>query len=137
MGCLDGPRGLQSRATPAGPDYSEYQELTVRLDKLLEDMARNYKAYGDSKAALEFSGDRRKEALADAFVAIRDKNPEEAAGSAEHRARNSPRYKERLAALLADEMAAESTKNWYELLRIRVEVARSRMAVIRTILGLV
>lgn len=117
-------------------NHEEFAELSQRLDGLLEEMGRTAPAYSDAKAALEFSADRRKQALADAFVAIREANPEEAAGSAEHRARNSKGYKEAISRLYRDEITAEVSKNHFELLRIRVDVARSQLAVHRALIGL-
>lgn len=117
-------------------NHEEFHELSQRLDALLEEMARTAPAYSDAKAALEFSGDRRKQALADAFVAIRDLNPEEAAGSAEHRARASKGYKEAVNRLYRDEITAEISKNHFELLKVRVEVARGQLAVHRALIGM-
>jgi hypothetical protein len=125
------------RPAGGGGDYSEYVELSQRLDSLLEDMAKVAESYADARAALEFSSDRRKTALADAFVAIRDANPEEAAGSAEHRARNSAKYKDALRNLFAQEVACETQVRTYELLRTRVDVARSRMAVVRAMIEII
>lgn len=139
MGALDGPSGLARRETvrPAGTDYSEYQELAEKLDSLLEEMSRCVQGYADAKAALEFSSDRRKEALSVAFEAIRTEKPQESATSAEHLARSSPGFRASLNRLFRDEVACEVAKTNYELLRIRVEVGRGRMAVIRAMLGLI
>lgn len=138
MGALDGPSGLAKRETvrPAGSDYTDYQELSVRLDGLLEEMARTCDGYSEAKAALEYSGERRREALSVAFTAIRNEKPNESAASAEHMARSSPGFKAAIHQLFRDEVSCEVAKNHYDLLRIRVEVARSRMAVIKTLIGL-
>ncbi len=127
----------QETIRPAGTDYDDFLELARKLDELLEEMARTCNGYSEAKAALEYSGERRREALSVAFTAIRNEKPQESAASAEHIARSSPGFKDAIQRLFRDEVSCEIAKNHYELLKLRVEVARSKMAVIRAMIGLI
>lgn len=119
---------------PAGSDFSDYQQLAADVDKLLADMVPYAEQYSDAKAILEYTEDRRKSALAQFYVTIRDQNPEEPAATIEQRARACKGYREALAQLQEEERTAEVVKNTYELYKIRVDVARSKMAVTRALI---
>lgn len=111
-----------------GADYSTIAELQHRMEKLLTDMDNEVPNYAKARQITEFSSDRRKSALADAFTAILSGDPEASAASAEHRARASTLYKERMKSLTQEHLAAETSLALYELLKTRLEVARSLLA---------
>lgn len=115
---------------PTG-DYSEICRIQSDMDKLREQMAEEVESYGKARAILEFSSERRKEALSDAFCAIQATDPEASASSLEHRARNSKGYKARIESLLGAEMTAQTARACYELMQVRLDVLRSNLAIER------
>lgn len=115
-----------------GADHSVLEELQERMETLLDEMDREAPAYAKARQISEFMGDRRKAALSDAFVSIRDGDPEESAGAAEHRARASKGYKDKMQELMKDQLSAETTMTNYHLLQSRLDIARSLYACERT-----
>jgi len=123
-----------SRSDPAPssrqsePDYSTIADLQRRMEKLLDEMDQHAAAYSSARQVQEFGSDRRKTALADAFAAIMDKDPELSATAAEHRARSSTAYKDRMRELQKDYLCAENAITLWQLLSTRLDVARSLLA---------
>jgi hypothetical protein len=115
-----------------GADYSTIADLQHRMETLLNELDKLAPRYAQARQVGEFSSDRRKSALADAFTAIRDGNPEESATAAEHRARSSAGYKKAMKDLMTQQLAAETTIATYHILQTRIEVARSFLAIERT-----
>lgn len=114
-----------------GADHSVIAELQHRMEKLLDEMDKHAPAYAKARQVLEFGSDRRKSALADAFAGILAHDPECSATAAEHRARASTLWKERMKGLTEECLNAETARTMYELLQTRLDVARSLLAVER------
>lgn len=112
-------------------DYSTIADLQRRMEKLLDDLDQHAPAYSSARQIQEFSSDRRKSALADAFAAILANDPEASATAAEHRARASKGYKDRMQELQRDYLCAENAITLYNLLSTRLDVARSLLAIER------
>lgn len=117
-------------------DYSTIAGIQFQMEKLLTELDRQAPHYAKARTVSEFMSDRRKSALADAFCAIRDADPEESATAAEHRARASKAFKEKTHELIKDQLNAETAIATYHVLQTRVEVARSLLAIERAKLGL-
>lgn len=118
-------------------DYHDLERVQSDLDRVLEDMARSIDGYANAKAMLEFTGERKRDALAAAFVQVRDGNQKESAVVIEQLARKTPGWKEAHERLLKDEMTAECIVANYHLLQTRSEVLRSYLVIEREKLRLV
>lgn len=120
-------------------DNADLQECLEKLDAVQEELARELVNYGDACAALEFSRDRAKSALAEGVQRVwaEPENNGLAVSAAEHKARALPWYKERMKDLQGQHAKAEVVKTGYELNRTRLDILRSRLAVIRTQIGLI
>lgn len=116
----------------SGADHSTIAELQRRMESLLSELDKEMPSYAKARQVAEFSSDRRKSALADAFAAILAIDPETSATAAEHRARASTLYKDRMKALTHDHLSAENSLALYELLKTRLDIARSLYAMERT-----
>lgn len=118
-------------------DNADLVECLEKLDKVQEDMARELAPYGDACAALEFSRDRAKSALAEAVGREWHADGNLSVSAAEHKARAQVAYKQRMKELQEQHAKAEVIKANYELLRQRLDILRSRLSVIKTQIGLV
>lgn len=98
------------------------------LDGLYQQQTDAVEKMAGAKATLEFGSDRRKEALSDAVFAIRQKDPETSNADAEHRARNSQGYKQRMEQLYRDECTAEAVVQNWAIIKDRIEVLRSYLS---------
>ena len=112
-------------------DYSTVSDLQRRMENLLNEMDANADAYAKARQCQEFIGDRKKTVLGEAFQAVLATAPELSATAAEHRARASTLYKDRMKQLEQDHLIAETAIATYNLLTTRLEIARSLMAVER------
>ncbi len=111
-----------------GADYSAVTELQYDMEKLLNELDAQAIPYAKACQVSEFLSDRRKSALADAFVAIRSTDAECGAGEAEHRARASAGFKEAMKSLIKAEIDAQTTKTLFHVLQTRLDVKRSFLA---------
>ena len=118
-------------------DNSDLQDCLEKLDRVQEELARDLVSYGDACAALEFSRDRAKSALAEAVQRAWGEQADLAVSAAEHKARSQPPYKQRMKELQDQHSKAEVVKTNFELNRTRLEVLRSRLSVIKTAIGLI
>jgi hypothetical protein len=112
-------------------DHQAIAELQRNMEKLLTQLDAEAPNYAKACQIDEFMSDRRKSALADAFVAIRAASPEESAGAAEHRARASAGFKTKMQDLMKDQLNAETVKANYHVIQTRLEIARSFLAIER------
>ena len=112
-------------------DHATIADLQRRMEKVLDELDKLSPDYASARQCQEFIGDRKKTALADAFTAILGADPEASATSAEHRARASTLYKDRMKGLQADHLKAETVIATYALLNTRLDVARSLLAIER------
>ena len=119
---------MKLTAIDRNPDFSESQSIA---DKLLAqaDMLRNMaQATGDAKAALSFSGDRLKRALALAIHDVQQGHPPLHKGSFsadEAKARSSTTYRDSLDALYRDEQLAERQVAQWTAEQAKFEALRS------------
>lgn len=112
-------------------DHSAIAELQQRMEKLLTELDREAVNYANARQCQEFMSDRKKSALADAFTGIQQTDPEASATSLEHRARASGLFKDKMKDLMRDYLIAETRLANYDLLKTRLDVARSLLAVER------
>lgn len=112
-------------------DHSAIAELQHRMEKLLTELDQSAQPFASAKQVVEFTGDRKKTALGEAFTTILTTDPECSATAAEHRARASLGYKERMKAIMADHLKAETAIAHFDILKTRLDIARSLLAVER------
>ena len=124
-------QAAQSSHRASDADYATIAELQLRMERLLDALDKEAEAYANARQITEFASDRRKTALADAFTAIQSNDPEASATAAEHRARASQGYKDKMKQLMQDHMKAETVLANYDVLKTRLDVARSLLAVER------
>lgn len=118
-------------------DNTDLQFTLEKLDEVQEQLARDLVQYADACAAIEFSRDRSKSALGEAVREAMKDDINCSVSSAEHTARASAWYKSRMKELQQHYQTAEIAKTGFELLRLRLDILRSKLAVIRTQIGLV
>jgi hypothetical protein len=111
-----------------GADFSVIADLQHRMERLLDELDASAPHYAKAMQILEFTGDRRKSAVSDAFVAVRIGSAEISATECEHRARSSAGYKEKMKELMKEQLHAETAKTHHHLLQTRLDVARSQLA---------
>lgn len=116
----------------SGADHSTIAELQCQMEKLLTEMDQRADAYAKAKTIREFISDRRKSILGRCFVSIQDKDAECSATAAEHRARASATFKSEMQDLIRESGAAETEIVLNELLRTRLDVCRSLLALERS-----
>lgn len=119
-----------------GADYSTIAGLEQQMDKLLTEMDKRADALAKARTIREFVGDRKKAILGRCFVSIQDKDAECSATAAEHRARHSATYSAEMKQLATELGAAETEIVHNEILRTRLEVCRSWLAIERQKMGL-
>lgn len=120
-----------------GADYSTIADLQQQMEKLLSEMDRRADSYAKARQCREFIGDRKKAILGRCFVFQQDSDTECSATAAEHRARASATFKSEMQDLIRESGAAETEIVHNEILRTRLEVCRSWLAIERAKMGLV
>ena len=127
---------MKLTAIDRNPDYTESMSIADRLLAQADMLRGMAQATGDAKAALSFSGDRLKRALA---LAVHDAK---AAGctsfaAAEAEARASAAYRDSLDGLYRDEQLAErAVAQWtaeqakFEALRSLVSLAKAQSQIL-------
>lgn len=101
------------------------------MERLLDDLDKSAPSFAKARQIVEFASDRRKCALGDCIAAILKEDPECSATAAEHRARASTLYKARMKELVRDHIDAETAISLHDVLKSRLDVARSLTAIER------
>jgi hypothetical protein len=113
--------------TPADvADWSDCESCQQRMIEAVTDLAALAPEAGLARQILEFSSDRRKQALARAMAAPLAGG--ESSAKAEMQARNDPAYAAELNQLGKQHTAAEQTMTRWEALKVKWECARSLLS---------
>ena len=123
------------KATQDAPDYTDLFRATKELSSELSKLSAMSKDVAAAQTAMEFSSDRRKNALARSVMDAL-KSGSDSTAKAEHAARASATYEVTMKQLAKDYAQAELVLTEFKTSILKVESLRSIIAVHRQIAGI-
>lgn len=110
-------------------DHSTVEEIQHRLIEQCEAMDSLVEKVAKARQIQDYDSDRRKNTLATFVCAEMDKEKGLSVSMAEHRARCSRGYEDRMRSLVQDALAAETDIAQWEVHKLRWETARSLLSI--------
>ena len=118
-----------------GPDVGDLYRLNKEVDRLNEKLSQMKDEVADARTVIEYDSERRKNALSRCVLAA-FKAGADSTSRAEHEARASSEYELAIKELANAHTLAEQTLREFEVIKIRVEVLRTKLSNERSLLNL-